>query len=102
MLGNYLQQTTPADIIFQMQFFLGALRAKTINKFHHSNVHHNISDWFVYPNRFALDETTGNMYYTSTYNYIGIITPRQSYLDLEMRALVFEDVRAIALHPGKG
>ena len=26
MLGNYLQQTTSADNIFQMHFFLGALR----------------------------------------------------------------------------
>ena len=26
MLGNYLQQTTSADVIFQMRFFLGALR----------------------------------------------------------------------------
>ena len=26
MLGNYLQQTTSADVIFQMHFFLGALR----------------------------------------------------------------------------
>ena len=26
MLGSYLQQTTSADIIFQMHFFLGALR----------------------------------------------------------------------------
>ena len=25
MLGNYLQQTTSADVIFQMNFFLGAL-----------------------------------------------------------------------------
>ena len=25
MLGNYLQQTTSADVIFQMHFFLGAL-----------------------------------------------------------------------------
>ena len=26
MLGNYLQQTTSADDIFQMNFFLGVLR----------------------------------------------------------------------------
>ena len=26
MLGNYLQKTTSADVIFQMHFFLGALR----------------------------------------------------------------------------
>ena len=26
MLGNYLQQTTSADVIFQMHFFLGTLR----------------------------------------------------------------------------
>ena len=29
MLGNYLQQTTSADDIFQMHFFLGALRVKS-------------------------------------------------------------------------
>ena len=28
MLGNYLQQTTSADVFFQMHFFLGALRVK--------------------------------------------------------------------------
>ena len=28
MLGNYLQQTTSADDIYQMHFFLGALRVK--------------------------------------------------------------------------
>ena len=28
MLGNYLQETTSADNIFQMYFFLGALRVK--------------------------------------------------------------------------
>ena len=28
MLGNYLQQTTSADVIFQMIFFLGTLRIK--------------------------------------------------------------------------
>ena len=28
ILGNYLQQTTSADDIFQMIFFLGALRVK--------------------------------------------------------------------------
>ena len=27
MLGNYLQQTTSADVIFSDAFFLGALRA---------------------------------------------------------------------------
>ena len=26
MLGNFLQQATPEDVIFQMHFFLGALR----------------------------------------------------------------------------
>ena len=26
MLGNYLQQTTSADVIFQVHFFLGTLR----------------------------------------------------------------------------
>ena len=30
MLGNYLQQTTSADVMFQMHFFLGALRVNTI------------------------------------------------------------------------
>ena len=29
MFGNYLQQTTSADDIFQMHFFLGALRVKS-------------------------------------------------------------------------
>ena len=29
ILGNYLQQTTTADDIFQMHFFLGALRVKS-------------------------------------------------------------------------
>ena len=28
MLGNYLQQTTSADVIFRCIFFLGALRVK--------------------------------------------------------------------------
>ena len=28
MLGNYLQQTISADVIFQMHFFLGALRVR--------------------------------------------------------------------------
>ena len=32
MLGNYLQQTTSADDIFQMHFFLGALSVKDANK----------------------------------------------------------------------
>ena len=31
MLGNYLQQTTSADNIFQMHFFLGALRVNSAN-----------------------------------------------------------------------
>ena len=30
MLGNYFQQTTSADNIFQMLFFLGALRVKCL------------------------------------------------------------------------
>ena len=30
MLGNYLQQTTSADVIFQMHFFLGTLRANCL------------------------------------------------------------------------
>ena len=30
MLGNYLQQTTSADVIFQMHFFLGALRVRIV------------------------------------------------------------------------
>ena len=30
MLGNYLQQTTSAGVIFQMHFFLGALRVDAI------------------------------------------------------------------------
>ena len=32
MLGNYLQQTTSADDIFQMHFFLGAIRVNIANK----------------------------------------------------------------------
>ena len=30
MLGNYLQETTSADVIFQMHFFLGALRVNVL------------------------------------------------------------------------
>ena len=30
MLGNYLQQMTSADVIFQIHFFLGALRVKHV------------------------------------------------------------------------
>ena len=30
ILGNYLQQTTSADDIFRMHFFLGALRVKIL------------------------------------------------------------------------
>ena len=30
MIGNYLQQTTSAEVIFQMHFFLGALRVKIV------------------------------------------------------------------------
>ena len=30
MLGNYLQQTTSADDIFRRNFFLGALRVKSL------------------------------------------------------------------------
>ena len=32
MLGNYLQQTTSAGVIFQMHLFLGALRVNDHNK----------------------------------------------------------------------
>ena len=32
MLGNYLQQRISADVIFQMHFFLGALRVKPSSK----------------------------------------------------------------------
>ena len=31
ILSNYLQQTTSADVIFQMHFFLGALKVKGID-----------------------------------------------------------------------
>ena len=31
MLGNYLQQTTPADDIFRCIFFLGALSVNDLN-----------------------------------------------------------------------
>ena len=34
MLGNYLQQTTPADDIFRRIFFLGALRVKLLPEHH--------------------------------------------------------------------
>ena len=30
MLGNYLQQMTSADVIFQMHFFLSALRVRIV------------------------------------------------------------------------
>ena len=33
-LGNYLQQTTSADVFFQMHFFLGALGFKSNLLFH--------------------------------------------------------------------
>ena len=33
MFGNYLQQTTSADDIFQMHFFLAALRTNTLTYF---------------------------------------------------------------------
>ena len=32
MLGNCLQQTTSADVIFQMHFFLDALRVKSVER----------------------------------------------------------------------
>ena len=32
MLGNYLQQTTSAEVMFQMHFFLGALRVNIVLK----------------------------------------------------------------------
>ena len=35
MLGNYLQQTTLADNIFLMHFFLGTLRVKANSKYKH-------------------------------------------------------------------
>ena len=34
MLGNNLKQTTSADDIFRMHFFLGALRVKPRNYYH--------------------------------------------------------------------
>ena len=36
-LGNYLQQRTSADIIFQMHFFLGASRVKFLLVITHRN-----------------------------------------------------------------
>ena len=30
MVGNYLEQTTSADVIFQMHFFLGTLRVNSV------------------------------------------------------------------------
>ena len=38
MLGNYLQQTTSAEVIFQMHFFLGALRVKINQVITYQNV----------------------------------------------------------------
>ena len=42
-LGNYLQQTTPADDIFRCIFFLGALRVKSSTEpmFQPPNTHSN-------------------------------------------------------------
>ena len=37
MLGNYLQQTTSADVIFQIHFFLGALK---VNSFRTNRIFH--------------------------------------------------------------
>ena len=34
LLGNYLQQTTSADVIFRMHFFLGALRVNGLIQSH--------------------------------------------------------------------
>ena len=39
MLGNYLQQMTLEDVIFQMHFFLGALRVKLIDLKKYSQLH---------------------------------------------------------------
>ena len=38
MLGNYLQQTTSADVIFQMHFFLGALSVNVFDSLCDSSV----------------------------------------------------------------
>ena len=38
MLGKYFQQTTSADVIFQMHFFLSALRVKRSNYMPNCNI----------------------------------------------------------------
>ena len=63
------------------------------------------SDPYSTANRFALDYTTGNIYYVSTTynNQIGVITPHNTYIDLRVVGLPFyADLKAIAVHPGKG
>ena len=40
ILGNYLQQTTSADDIFQIHFFLGALRVKLYVNLHSYGSHY--------------------------------------------------------------
>ena len=44
MLGNYLQQTTPADNIFRCIFFLGALRVNSVlpRYWPNTNIDHKI------------------------------------------------------------
>ena len=70
MLSNYSQKMTSADLIFQMHFFLGALRvnillfeSKSTGHLHiHSrqNDFHNTSESYLLKNRFTLNKTTKN------------------------------------------
>jgi hypothetical protein len=55
-----------------------------------------------YAYRFAKDETTGNLYYTSYYwQHIGLITPDLKNIWLNDN-FISEDLGAIVVHPGIG
>ena len=58
---------------------------------------------YIYPKRFALDETTGNIYVMGAYSRFGIITPHRTYLELDVETIrSYARADAIALHPAKG
>ena len=60
------------------------------------------AETYIYPRRFALDETTGNIYVIGYLN-IGIITPHRTYIELDVATISsYAGAVAIALHPGKG
>ena len=59
MVGNYLQQTTSADDIFQMHFFL-ALQGLTSVRTHKACMFSNMSLYF-YPCDIQVLSTTGQM-----------------------------------------